>query len=318
MPRVSIVTPCHNAEPFVERMLESVRAQSFEDWEHVVVDDGSPDRTAEIVAGTAAVEPRLRLLRQSNAGAIAARNHGFAAATATSEYLLFLDADDVLHPRMLSTLISYLDSRAEVGMVFCEPIWVDAQDSVVTYGSPGARYVPTRFGVRKLPPDLAPTPFISLFFWGRISPSISLLRRSAYDRTGGWDPGQGYYAEDLDLWLKMALQADVHYLPTRLVRRRIHAQNHGSAAPVRAQERRLYDRWLSASWLTPEQRRMVSDAWRMRQGKLLPHIWFAWGTGHLRQGRVRRALTCYLRGAKRLAAFGVATARGRTPPGPVW
>ena len=81
MPKVSIITPCYKGERFIGRTIESVLAQTWTDWEYVVVDDGSPDGSMEVVAAHAAREPRLALLRQPNGGMENARNSGFAACS---------------------------------------------------------------------------------------------------------------------------------------------------------------------------------------------------------------------------------------------
>lgn len=318
MTRVSIITPCYDAGQFVDALLNSVAHQTLREWEHIVVDDGSPDDSPRLVAARLKREPRLKLIRQANAGAIAARNTGFAAADPHSDYVLFLDADDVLLPKMLDTMVAYLDAHPDVSMAFCEPDWIDADDRPIKYGSPGTRYVPGRLGVRLLPSKDPVTPFSALFFWGRVSPSISVLRRSAYERSGGFSEDQGWYAEDLDLWLRVALRGTVHYVPERLVQRRIHALNHGKRVNARNQEMRLFMRWVNADWLTDAERRMVQKTWRQRQSRLLPRLWRDWGWEHLQRGEVAEAAKCYLRSCKRIVTYVGARAQGRLPVGPAW
>ncbi|MHC5719331.1 MAG: glycosyltransferase family 2 protein, partial [Nostoc sp.] len=101
MPKVSIVTPCYNAEKFIGKAIESLIAQTFTDWEYVVVDDGSTDKSKEIVADYLTIAPRMRLIKQSNSGTCVTRNNGFKACFLESQYLLFFDADDCLEPQML-------------------------------------------------------------------------------------------------------------------------------------------------------------------------------------------------------------------------
>jgi glycosyltransferase involved in cell wall biosynthesis len=288
------------------------------DWEHIVVDDGSPDDSPAIIERRARTEPRLRLIRQSNAGAIAARNRGFEASDPASDYVLFLDADDVLRPEMLERMVGYLDRHPSVAMAYCEPDWIDAAGASISYGSPGTRYVPTRFGVRRIPPDEPETPFAALFFWGRVSPSITVLRRSAFVAAGGFSEDQGWYAEDLDLWLRVAIRGDIHYVPERLVLRRIHPLNHGRRVNALDQETRLYQRWLNAGWLTADEQTRVRRTWALRQSRLLPRLWLQWGFEHLRRGQVSEAMTCYMRSGKRVATYWSARLHGRLPAGPVW
>jgi glycosyltransferase involved in cell wall biosynthesis len=313
-----VITPVYNTELYLGQAIHSVRAQTLTDWELIVVDDGSTDGSAKVARAASASDPRIRLLQQPNGGVSAARIAGHAASDGVSPYLLFLDADDVLEPEMLAAMTRYLDDHPEVGMAYCEPAWMDGRGEPTTYGSPGTRYVPSRLGVRRLPPGHPDTPFVALFFWGRINPSITLLRRSVYEATGGWDVGQGWYAEDLDLWLKVALRHRIHYVPEVLVRRRIHGDNYGSRGASEPEERRLFQRWLDAPWLTVDERSAVHKAWRLRQRRFLPYLWREWGTGYLRKGELSQALTCYLRSAKRVATYGAARARGRVPTGPVW
>ncbi|HKE58452.1 MAG TPA: glycosyltransferase, partial [Pyrinomonadaceae bacterium] len=78
MPLVSIVMPTYNRADTIERAIRSVQAQTFQDWELIVVDDGSTDDTATRVAG---LEPRMRLIRQENRGFVGARNTGLSAST---------------------------------------------------------------------------------------------------------------------------------------------------------------------------------------------------------------------------------------------
>src|SRR4051812_33422066 len=128
MPRISVVTPCYNAFAFIGRTIVSVFDQSYRDWEHIVVDDGSRDESAASVARLLPGEPRLRLIRQDNGGCARARNVGFDACSRDSEYLLFLDADDCLEPHMLKTMVDYLDAHPDVGMAYCDFGLIDEQD----------------------------------------------------------------------------------------------------------------------------------------------------------------------------------------------
>ena len=90
---VSVIVPVYRAERWIEGTLRSALSQTYANLEVVVVDDGSPDRCAELVAGVAATDPRVRLIRQENAGLSAARNAGVAAAR--GRYVAPLDADDL-------------------------------------------------------------------------------------------------------------------------------------------------------------------------------------------------------------------------------
>ena len=107
MPKVSVVVPAYNVARYVGECLASVRAQTLADWECIVVDDGSTDGTAQCVR--AERDTRVRLIDQPNQGVSSARNAGLRAAS--GEYVLFLDADDRLHPSALARLAAALDEH---------------------------------------------------------------------------------------------------------------------------------------------------------------------------------------------------------------
>ena len=114
-PLVSIVVPCYGQAHFLGEALESARAQTHEPIEIVVVDDGSPDDVAAVVAR----HPGVRLIRQSNKGLAAARNTGFAASTGA--FVTFLDADDVLYPEAVERGLASLDGREDCA--FAAGLW---------------------------------------------------------------------------------------------------------------------------------------------------------------------------------------------------
>src|SRR5688500_7031207 len=107
---VSVVMPAYNAEATIASAMASVRAQTYAGWELIVVDDGSTDRTAEIAAGAAATDKRIRVIRQRNQGVAAARNAAIEAAT--GRYLAFLDADDLWLPSKLERQLCFMCLRS--------------------------------------------------------------------------------------------------------------------------------------------------------------------------------------------------------------
>src|SRR4051794_35403640 len=119
MSAVSVLVPCFNSERFIGRTLASLRAQTFEDWECVVVDDGSTDGSADAARSLAASDMRIRVVEQANGGVSQARNSAFAASSDASRYLMFLDSDDCLEPEMLDTLVTYLDQHDGVCLAYC-------------------------------------------------------------------------------------------------------------------------------------------------------------------------------------------------------
>src|SRR5919106_2255865 len=106
MARLSVVIPVYNVEEFLEECLDSVLAQTFTDYEVVMVDDGSTDRSAEIAQRYVDRDERFRLVSQPNGGLSAARNTG--TADAHGELLVFLDSDDVLTENAYELLVGAL------------------------------------------------------------------------------------------------------------------------------------------------------------------------------------------------------------------
>lgn len=115
MRRVSIVVPAYNAERWLGETLDSVLAGQYQDFEIVVVDDGSRDATAAVAQARGA---KVRVLRQANAGMSAARNAGIAAST--GEFVALLDADDLWHPHKLALQVAALDAHPDVGLCYSE------------------------------------------------------------------------------------------------------------------------------------------------------------------------------------------------------
>ncbi len=114
MAEVSIITPAHNAENFLPETIDSVLDQTFRDWELIVVDDCSTDRTFEIASAYAAKDPRVRVLRNEvNSGVAATRNRGLEVAS--GDYIAFVDSDDLWLPEKLEKQLRFMKEK---GVVF--------------------------------------------------------------------------------------------------------------------------------------------------------------------------------------------------------
>ncbi len=115
--KISIVMPCYNAKATVTRAIRSIQSQTIQDWELIIVDDGSTDESASIAADLAETDGRIRLVRREHEGVVAASNHGFALATAP--LIARMDADDVSRPDRLERQRKLLIDRPELGAVSC-------------------------------------------------------------------------------------------------------------------------------------------------------------------------------------------------------
>ena len=113
---VSIITPCYNGEKYVAKTIESVLAQTYTNWEMIVIDDGSKDGSADVVRGYIEKDARISLLQQENAGSAAARNNGIR--NARGQYIALLDSDDLWDPEFLQEQIAFMQEKNTV-CVYC-------------------------------------------------------------------------------------------------------------------------------------------------------------------------------------------------------
>ena len=119
---VSIITPLYNSERFVGQTIESVLAQTYPDWEMIIVNDGSKDNGPDIVRQYAAKDERIRLLEQPNGGCASARNHGLREAQ--GRYYCFLDSDDYWDPEFLAEQVKFMTEK-DAAIVTCSVRRVD-------------------------------------------------------------------------------------------------------------------------------------------------------------------------------------------------
>ena len=197
-PAISIITPAYDVARFVGTTVDSVLAQTVASWEMVVVDDGSEDGTAAVVARRR--DPRIRLLRQKNAGVSAARTRAIAAARGRA--ILFLDADDWLAPDALSRLSAALHA---------------APDAVGAYGAfafvaeeaePGDQPLRRKTGPFPAGDILERLLVQNLFANG----GHLLVRRDAVDRAGPFH-AHIRYGEDWEYWIRLAIQGPFAVVP---------------------------------------------------------------------------------------------------------
>lgn len=221
MPRVSVITPTFNCATFIERALNSVMAQTFRDYEIVVIDDGSTDGTREFLAPW---RDRINYFYQPNGGLAHARN--VAVSRSRGELLAYLDADDLWRPQKLQRQVEFMDTHPECGLLHTDLTIIDDNDRVLTekwYAESG--YVPAQ-GLRLL--DFINNNNMQV-------PSI-MERRECYDAVGGFDE-RFRRIEDYLHWFQVVLKGySVGYLdePLALYRRRTGSLSRDSAAMSQA------------------------------------------------------------------------------------
>lgn len=209
-PAVSVVIPAYNAADCIAHALNSVFTQTWTDHEVVLIDDGSRD-PAELDAAIAPWRSRIRLHRQANAGAGAARNR--ALTLARGRYIAFLDADDEWLPEFLERQIGFLERQPA-----CDFVWSDGwiRGATALYGR---RYFETTGSVE--PPS----------FRALVQQTCTVLTSSVVARRGAIEVVRGFDAriqrgQDWDMWLRMAHQGIVMVAnPDSLVWRTVRARN---------------------------------------------------------------------------------------------
>lgn len=214
---ISIIMPCYNAGQFLVKSIESLINQDFQDWELIIVDDGSTDRSREVALYYQHIEKRIRVETKDNGGYVSARLHGLKFISPESLFLLFYDADDMLHPSMLSVMYDKISKNDRVGAIYCNHKLIDSNDNLLGDPAYGTRLVPTFFWMKPLKEDVALTPFVSIFCWAtRMIEPMTLIRRKAYELSSGWDKrfgkGKGNIGDGVLLFSEMALTWDVLYI----------------------------------------------------------------------------------------------------------
>jgi glycosyltransferase involved in cell wall biosynthesis len=202
-PEFSVIIPAFNAEQSLGRALDSVLRQSLQDFEVIVVDDGSTDRTLDIANSASDDDPRIKVFHQDNSGCAAARN--LACSKAAGEYLCLLDADDTYLPNYLSSQSDFISARPGFDIYSCN----------------GIRVFPS--GLEE--PVFSGKPFDQIGSWGFAQQSevngifgMAVVRKDIWQRVGGFRTDLRY-AEDYDFWLRcLALGARHIYQPAVLGR----------------------------------------------------------------------------------------------------
>ena len=185
MPKVSIIIPAYNAESTIIFTINSVQKQTYTDFEAIVIDDGSTDRTAKIVREI--IDARIKLFCYKNEGLPVARNRGVDLAK--GEYIAFLDADDLWTPDKLEQQLAALEADPEAGVVYSQTCCIDRQGNFLYNCEP----VYFQGNVLK---ELLLTNFLH-------NGSNLLIRREAIETVGGFDRDLNS-CEDWDYYLRLA------------------------------------------------------------------------------------------------------------------
>ena len=194
--QVSVIIPTYNRGHILSDAIDSVLAQDFDDYELIVVDDGSTDNTMAILNG---YSNKIKVCKQTNQGVSAARNHGIAVSS--GELIAFLDSDDLWLPKKLAVQVAFFNSTPEAMICQTQEIWI-------------------RNGVRVNPKKRHQKPGGRIFKKSLelclVSPSAVMLRRQLFDSVGLFDESLPA-CEDYDLWLRISSRFPVHLIDKPLI-----------------------------------------------------------------------------------------------------
>jgi len=196
-PKLSVIIASYNHQDYIAETLKSLEEQTFQDFEIIIVDDGSPDKTVEIAKNT---QSRAQIYTQENQGVVAARNRG--AGLAKGKYICFVDSDDIVLPERFEKQVALLDRSEELGMVFADALIIDSKSKQIGKFSDVYPIVPGNVA-HMLAMHYCFTPMITV-----------MVRADILRKTGPFEkPGP---ISDYIKWIEVAHISNVHYDPEPL------------------------------------------------------------------------------------------------------
>jgi glycosyltransferase involved in cell wall biosynthesis len=195
-PLVSILITCFNKEPYIQETIDSALAQTYENIEIIIVNDGSTDNSARVIDQN--TDPRIKKIHSGNQGVARARNT--AASLSGGEIILPLDGDDILMPEYTAKAVEIMEQNPLAGIVYCQ---------AEKFGNEMGRW------------QLEPYSFERILLTNMIHVS-AFIRKKDFEKTPGWNPNMKFSLEDWDLYLSLIEQGvQVFMIPEVLFRYRI-------------------------------------------------------------------------------------------------
>lgn len=224
MPKVSVIIPVYNGEKYISQTLESVFSQSFQDFEVIVINDGSTDRTDEILS---AYGQRIVYLLNNHGGPASSRNRGLDVARGS--HIAFLDADDLWHPAKLEKQVAFAEAHPEYGIVTTDAANFDETGVTAASTAAAHKFIPSGDVLEHL------------LFDNWVGTSCAMVRRACFEKVGGFDEERFVWGEDWIMWMRVAAEYPVYFLDEVLVQYRMHPQGYSRANLDKHYEDLLYD-----------------------------------------------------------------------------
>lgn len=272
-PKVSVVMPVYNAEPFVGPAIESVLKQTFTDFEFIIINDGSTDSSTEVLRRYDDMDERIRLVEQRNQGITPTLNRGVALAR--GKYIARMDADDICLPERFQLQVDYLDAHSSCVLVGgnVEPIDQDGK----TIQLDDKRFGKYVRGMNFPQEHDAIEERLLTAGWAFMHPTV-MMCREAVTRVGGYNP-KIKDAEDVDLFIRLAEIGRVANLPDTLLKYRYHDTQISSTSSVQMywMKRARRAGYLRRGLPLPEELRLFSMlrsaiGSKLRKTALWPHV----------------------------------------------
>lgn len=266
-PTVTVQMPVFNGARHLRDSVNSILAQSYINFEFLIVDDGSTDNSLEILKAFEASDKRIKLISRKNRGLGATQRELSVLAQGT--YIAQLDQDDVAHPDRLAIQVAYLVDHPDVVCVGSAYQIIDSRDRLLTTLHP--------------PTEDAEIQLLNLQGHCAILHPSAMMRKSALDAVGGYDP-QFNTAVDIDLWLRLGEFGKVANMPNVLVKYRLHensaSERVGETQQIEARiacERAALRRGIAPCFEALRAWRPTKDR-ASRYGFMIQYGWWAWNS----------------------------------------
>jgi len=210
-PKVSVIIPVYNGERFLSEAIESVINQTYPNWEIIAINDGSTDRSMEILKHyKSKLSSLIHVINQENLGPSVARNSGIKKAK--GEYIAFLDYDDLWLSEKLEKQVKFLESNNEISLIYCDCYIIDNNSNIEkdTY-SEKTKFIKGKIFKKLLSNNFIPT-------------STVLLRKKVLDDVGLFNL-EYKISQDYDLWLRISDKYLIDFLKQPLAKYRFHSES---------------------------------------------------------------------------------------------
>jgi glycosyltransferase involved in cell wall biosynthesis len=276
---VMIMMPAFNRESFIEEAVQSVRNQTYTHWKLIIVDDGSTDKTVTIAKDLAQKDNRIEIVELNHSGECTARNTALSRADSKTEFVAFLDSDDVWDPDLLETLVESLRANKDcVGSHGIARI-IDTDGKPYSLGKaktwPAERkgikgFLPRKFNGTKT------TDFAMLVFGNFVPIGATLVHKWVFEKVGKFNP-KTFIFPDWEMWIRISSLGPFAFVNRELYKYRVHSSNAPRPGKmIFAQEKQFFSSIYNADNLTDPQRTTLKNGYRLHQ---LYH-----GRDHVRRG----------------------------------